>query len=108
MSFSILTPERNSISPDLAAIRESLKREGRRLAAHHRKMLALHWPAQYAKPTRARRTRQSQHDRADASVTTKPVRELSARRIEIESGAVAVETVEQMRWVPDRRRRESK
>jgi hypothetical protein len=32
------------ISPNLAAVRAQLRREGLRLAAHHRKMLCQRWP----------------------------------------------------------------
>ena len=36
--------EQKPISPTLAAVRANLRRSGRSLAAHHKRMLRKHWP----------------------------------------------------------------
>lgn len=46
-------PDPNPVSPELAHLQEHRRREALRLAAHHRRMLAEHWPGQYGKPERS-------------------------------------------------------
>lgn len=57
MNTSNSTSERDSISPELAAVRAALKREGRALARLHRSKLAAHWPEQYGHLVRERTAR---------------------------------------------------
>lgn len=57
MNTSNSTSERDSISRELAAVRDTLKREGLALVRLHRSKLAEHWPAQYGHLVRERTAR---------------------------------------------------